>query len=216
MQKHLIFGIVITLLLALAGCGGNSSSQEPTLGKVLLNEGFNEPGAWETFTGGNANLQVLDGVYRITTASEGYIWGLNEQAHNDVVIEVETNQLSAHENNAYGVMCRADTSNNGDGYYFMISGDRFYTIAKGEGPEVRPLVDWTKSNTINGGRARNTIRAVCIGNYLALYVNGKLLAQTNDNTYTSGYTGLSATAFEGGNSDITFDNMTIWEASLGN
>lgn len=214
MQKHLIFGIVIILLLVLVGCG--SSSKEPTLGNVLLSESFSEPGAWETFLSGGADLQVLDGVYRITTGSDGYIWGLNEQEHNDVVIEVETNQLSAHENNAYGVMCRADTSNNGDGYYFLISGDRFYSIAKGEGPEVQPLVDWTKSNTINGGRARNTVRAVCVGNYLALYVNGQLLAETNDNTYARGYAGLSAAAFEGGDSDIAFDNLTIWEASLGN
>ncbi len=214
MQKSLTFGIVILIFLALAGCGG--SGQKPILGNVLLSESFSEPGAWETYLDNSAELQVLDGVYRITTGSEGYIWGLNEQLHNDVVIEVETNQLSAHENNAYGIMCRADVSNNGDGYYFLISGDRFYSIAKGEGPEVLPLVDWTKSNTINGGRARNTIRAVCIGDYLALYVNDKLLAETNDGTYTSGYAGLSATAFEAGDSDIAFDNLTIWEASLGN
>lgn len=215
MNKCLTFGILIILLLASVGCGGGASKQ-PTLGSVLLSESFNEPGAWETFVTDSADLQVLDGVYRITTGSDGYIWGLNEQLHSDVVIEVETNQLSAHENNAYGVMCRADVSNNGDGYYFMISGDGFYTIAKGEGPEVLPLVEWTKSGTINGGSAGNTIRAVCLGDYLALYVNDKFLAEINDSTYTSGYAGLSATAFEGGDSDISFDNLTVWEASLSN
>lgn len=206
--------IWVVLVGLLAACGG--PSQEYTLGDVLLTESFSEEAAWETYLDDGVALQVVDGAYRVQTGDEGYIWGLNEALHDDVVIEVTSNQLSSFENNAYGVMCRADTSNNGDGYYFLISGDGYYTISKGEGEDVSQLVEWTASSAINNGQESNTIRAVCIGNYLAMYVNDKFLTEIEDTAYTSGYAGFAATAFEGGDTDITFDNLTITAASTSN
>jgi hypothetical protein len=152
----------------------------------------------------------------VQTGDGGYVWGLNDAVHEDVVIEVTTNQASSFENNAYGVMCRSDTSNNGDGYYFLISGDGYYAIAKGEGDDVNELVEWSTSSAINQGQASNTIRAVCIDNYLAMYVNDEFVADTEDSEYTSGFAGFAATGFEGGNTDISFDNLTITAASLSN
>lgn len=202
----------LMMILLLAACGG--PSQEYETGESLLTESFDEASAWETYLDDGIALQVVDGVYRVQTGDEGYIWGLNDASHNDVVIEVTANQLSAHENNAYGVMCRSDTSNNGDGYYFLISGDGYYTISKGEGDNVNELVEWTSSSAINEGQASNTIRAVCIGNYLALYVNDTFVAEIEDGEYAEGFAGFAATAFEGGDTDITFDNLTISSASL--
>lgn len=206
--------MLVSIVLLLAACGGPSREYET--GEVLLTESFNEAAAWETYVGGEDDFRVVDGAYRTQTGDGGYIWGLNEMAHDNVVIEVTSTQLSAHENNAYGVMCRSDTSNNGDGYYFLISGDGYYAISKGEGEDVNELVEWTTSSAINQGQASNTIRAVCVDDYLALYVNGKFVADTEDSEYTSGYAGFAAAAFEGGNADITFDNLTITAASLSN
>ncbi|MCA9901116.1 MAG: hypothetical protein H6654_15785 [Ardenticatenaceae bacterium] len=204
----LLLGTALTLLVA---CGGPSQEYQPD--EQLLTESFDDPNAWETYQSGSVDFSVNDGVYRVQTGDEGYIWGLNDQQHEDVIIEVTSTQNSAHENNAYGVMCRADISNNGDGYYFLISGDGYYTISKGEGDNVNQLVEWTSSSTINTGQASNTIRAVCAGNYLALYVNDKFLAETTDSDYKSGFAGFAATAFEGGDTDVSFDNLTISTAS---
>jgi hypothetical protein len=186
-MRHRIWVVIllVTLILVTAGCG--SASSEYVLGETLLEEDFSEADAWENFTADDVNLQVSDGVYRAQTGPGGYTWGLNEVEHTDVVIEVAANQTSAHENNGYGVMCRADPSNNGDGYYFLVSGDGFYSIRKGEADNVNPLVDWTSHSAINTGQASNTVRAVCIGNYLALYVNDRFLAEIEDSGYGSGY-----------------------------
>ena len=209
----LCVGLIILGLMAVA-CG--DASEKYVLGETLLQEDFSEPGAWENFSEDDMNLQVDDGAYQIETGDGGYIWGLNEVEHADVVIEVTTEQASAFENNAYGVMCRADTSNNGDGYYFLVSGDGYYSIAKGTGDNVSPLVDWTNSSAVNRGQASNKIRAVCIENYLALYVNDKFVAEIEDNGYMAGYAGLAAAAFEGGDVDVSFDDLMISAASLSN
>jgi hypothetical protein len=221
-RKISLWVVWVTMALLLVACGG--PSKEYVTGETLLNETFSEAGTWEEFVSGDVDLQVNDGVYRIQTGDGGYIWGLNEVEHSDVVIEATTDQVSEHANNAYGVMCRADISNNGDGYYFLISGDGFYSISKGEGDDVTPIVEWTAHSAINDGQATNKIRAVCIGNYLALWVNDKFLTEIEDTTYASGYAGLAAAAFESeedditvsGDADITFDDLTITAASLSN
>ena len=204
----------VSLALMLAGC--SRPSAEYALGQATLSEDFSSEEAWEYYLDENAGntASVTDGAYRIEAGDEGYIWGLNQKTHADVVMEVTTSQLSAFENNAYGVMCRADVSNNGDGYYFMISGDGFYSIARGEGEDVTPIVDWTGSGAISSGTRSNVLRAVCIGDYLAFYVNDKFLADTNDSAYDSGYAGFAATAFEGGDVAVTFDDLTVWQATL--
>jgi hypothetical protein len=208
--------IALTMLaLAASGCGGEPAEQY-SLGPVLLNEAFTQVDAWEQYADADTgtNLQIADGAYQVQTGDQGYIWGLNEREHDDVVMEVTTNQFSTHLNNAYGLMCRADTSNNGDGYYFLISGDGYYSIARGEGEDITPLVEWQESSAINEGQASNKLRAVCVGDYLALYVNDQFLAETTDAAYRSGYAGFAAAAFEEGNVDVDFDNLTVWEASL--
>lgn len=204
--------LVLAAFLVLAACA--SPSREYSTSDELLSESFDNSDAWETYVSGSIDFQVDDGVYRVQTGDEGYIWGLNDQEHNNVVIEVTSTQTSSYENNAYGVMCRSDVSNNGDGYYFMISGDGYYTISKGEGDSVNQLVEWTSSSAINKGQESNTIRAVCIDNYLALYVNDKFLAEIVDADYITGYAGFAATAFEGGDVDVSFDDLTITAASL--
>ncbi|GJM43095.1 MAG: hypothetical protein DHS20C20_33770 [Ardenticatenaceae bacterium] len=213
-QKITILFVLVLAVLLLAAC--SSPSKEYEAGEVLLTESFNSASAWETYVSDTVDFQVNDGVYRVQTEDGGYIWGLNEAEHDDVVIEVTSTQDSSYDNNAYGVMCRSDTSNNGDGYYFLISGDGYYSISKGEGEDVNQLVEWTSSSAINEGQASNTIRAVCIDNYLALYVNDKFLAEVEDSDFSSGYAGFAATAFDGGDTDISFDNLTITAASLSN
>jgi len=209
------FSLLVVSLLAivvLAACGG--PSQEISAGDVLINESFDSADAWENFEVDDTVLAVSDGAYQVSTGDGGYIWGLNEAEHTNVIIEVTAVQNSSHENNAYGVMCRADTSNNGDGYYFLVSGDGFYSISKGEGDNVNPLIDWTAHSSVNKGQATNTIKAICNGSYLALHINGQFVAEIEDASYASGYTGLSAAAFDGGDVDISFDDLTISAASV--
>ena len=112
------------------------------------------------------------------------------------------------------MLCRASANNDGDGYYFLISGDGYYSIRRGATERVDGLIDWTQTDVVNQNRGINRIRAVCIGDYLALYVNGQFIADTHDTRYTDGYTGLTAAVAEDGAVDITFDDLTIWAARL--
>jgi hypothetical protein len=156
-------------------------------------------------------LGVEDGVYRAYTGNSGYVWGLNQLEHSDVILEVEVTPLTPHSENGFGVMCRADTHNNGDGYYFMLNGDGYFSIRMGKGPDILPLVEWQYSDAIHQAFDQNTIRAVCVDNVLALYVNDVLLANVIDDTYRSGYAGLSVAAGSNSDVDAAFDNLRLYE-----
>jgi len=186
----------------------------PGIGTVsvsnVLVEGFDQQSAWESYNSvTGAQLGVENGIYRVFSASPGYVWGLNAQAYADTVVEVQATPLTSFQDIGSGVMCRADASNNGDGYYFMINPNGHYSIRIGRGSEVAPLVDWTASPAVHSGIDHNTIRAVCLGNQLAMNVNDQLVASVEDNTYSSGYTGLTAAASNFG-VDISFDNLKLY------
>jgi hypothetical protein len=176
---------------------------------LITLETFDTVDAWEHYSNPmGVELGVENGVYRAYTMNGGYVWGLNDQPHSDVILEVEATPLTIHFSNGFGIMCRADT--NGDGYYFMINGNGYFSIRKGEGDYVLPLLDWQPSDAIRGEIDRNRIRAVCTGDYLAMYVNDEFVAEVTDATYSSGFAGLSVAAADNSDVDIAFDNLAIY------
>lgn len=101
----------------------------------------------------------------------------------------------------------------GDGYAFLIQGSGSYAIMRARSRQLTPLINWTASDAIQQGPARNHIRAVCVGNYLALYINDRFVASATDDTYTSGQVGLAASAANRLGTRIAFDNLAIAAAS---
>jgi hypothetical protein len=97
----------------------------------------------------------------------------------------------------------------GDGYLFVIQGSGAFAILRTHDRQLIPLVDLTPSEAINRGAARNRIRAICVGNYLALYVNDQFLGDATDDTYKEGQIGLGAGAANRLGTRIVFDNLTI-------
>jgi hypothetical protein len=173
-------------------------------------EAFDSLDAWENYhSASGVSLGVESGIYRAYTPTSGYVWGINAHQHENVVVEVDVTPLTIFTDNGAGVMCRANPESNGDGYYFMISAEGYYSIRVGQGDGIRPLVDWEASDAIRTGIDSNTIRAVCIDNALAMYVNGQLVAYLQDMTYTSGTAGLAVAGGTYG-VDMAFDDVTIY------
>src|SRR5688572_17240960 len=164
-------------------------SQEIAVGDLLVDDDFSESDTWEVYKDKDSNLRTVDDVYRMTLDGDLYTWALNDEEHSDVIIEVETSQISEDLNNHYGVMCRADSE--GSGYFFFISGDGYYSIYKGSDDDLEALAEWETSDAINQGEDNNSLVAVCVEDYLALYANGTLLAEANDDEYSSGFAGFS-------------------------
>jgi hypothetical protein len=221
-QKHLWFlacpGIfsLVMLIISPVSAAADLTLVLPRLGtieaRLLSLETFDLEDAWEQYSNPNGvELGAENGVYRAYSMNEGFVWGLNQQEHTDVVLEVEVTPLSMQFGNAYGIMCRADVDNNGDGYYFMINANGYYSIRMGQGKDVLPLVDWTSSDIIHPEIDLNKIGVVCIDDKLAMYVNGELLSEITDSNYQSGFTGIAIATAPNSHIDVAFDNLMIYE-----
>jgi hypothetical protein len=144
-------------------------------------------------------------------------WGAGGDAYENVIIEVEAEQLSPEKDTLYGAMCRlvTDDSGNTTGYALLVSGDGQYGIAEVNGRSLSFLLDWHQSKTIKQGQAVNTIRAVCVDNYLAVYANGKFLGDVTSDTYRRpGQVGLIAGVTGGAEVYVAFDNLAVYDGSL--
>ena len=120
-------------------------------------------------------------------------------------------------------MCRVNAD--GEGYAFLVSNDGFGAIAyavKGaaERSSLTFIFDWIESDAINEDQSQNDIRAVCIDEYLALYVNGEFVGDVEDDRFSDpGQAGLIAGIFiesgdETGEALVEFDNLMVSEGEL--
>jgi hypothetical protein len=181
------------------------------LSATLYQDDFSDPDSgWADTELDGGRVGYLDGFYYVSSLTKGtLIWVSAGVSLSDVVINVEATQAYAgpDSDNAYGVMCRVQS--NDDGYLLRVSGDGYYSIHKRLGDEYVALVDWATSDVIGQGNSRNDIQAVCDGPRLALIVNGQWLAEASDSTFSEGDVGLVVSTYEEAATEVTFDNLVV-------
>jgi len=212
--------LVLTGGAVLAGLffrGGGEAGVTPTtvseVESTLFQDDFSSPtSGWEVGEYEMGSVGYKEGVYSVVALGDSAtMWGVANVSFEDVVIEVAAVPVSApaNNNNDYGVICRNQPGGL-DGYYLLISGDGGYAILKAEGGEFDALVDWTASASVNKGPTRNYLRVICEGQHLALYVNGELLAEADDATFSRGDIAFTATSYEDEPTEVHFDNMVVY------
>lgn len=220
MTRYQILLAGAMLVLAAMACSLPGLRTPPPIGepgggaqKVLFRDDFSDPkSGWEVGEYDTGKVGYGDGYYYVISYGDGdTMWGVANRSFTDVVIEVDATQVSgpANNNTDYGVICRIAGSENGRGYYLLISGDGHYAIVKGTDEGYEWLVDFTKSSAIRQANTSNHIRAVCQGSKLSLTVNGTLLAEVEDSEFTSGDIALTATSYENAPAEVHFDNLVV-------
>ena len=207
-MRKLIISLVLTFVIG--ACNGGPS-QPVSPGDLLIEDDFDAPGQWDTADVPAATVQIADGVFHFDAEAGRYIFSVDYRTQTDTVIEATARLWSEDSSNGFGLVCRANA--NGEGYYFLIGGDGSGTIRRSAGREVKPLAAWTKTNAVVTGGAQNRIRAMCDGDYLALYVNDQFVAEARDSLYRSGYTGfVVVTTREGQRIEVDFDALRVYAA----
>lgn len=212
----LVLPIILLWLLPLASCAA-APTEDVAAQELLLETDFSQTGSWPEkldVESGTAVQLTSDG-YELSSNSAAYVWGFNnEERYEDVVLETAVRQLSAVQNNAYGLVCRANNADSRNGYHFLISGDGLISIRRIERGLSSPIVDWTPHNAVRQGGRINQLRAICAGEYLALYVNNQLVGEGEDGRFSSGLVGFAASGSEDGSVQVTFSALTIRAAEI--
>lgn len=210
--KRLTFFLLLALALITGACEFRFPGDvEPETGEVLFQDDFSDPDSgWDRLTAPNGETNYLNGVYRIyvnqpstdVIASPGLEFS-------DTIIEVDAAKIGGPDDNDFGIACRVQDKTHY--YFFLISSDGYYGVGQytDQGQQLIGMPAMLPSEIIQQGQAINHIRADCVANRLALYVNGERLIEITDDTYASGDVGLVAGSFGTPGTDIHFDNFVV-------
>ncbi len=175
---------------------------------------FADGSAWRSYATDDLFLGVADGAYKINFVGRKYVWTQAEAQYADVVIEADLAQISTYNHNAFGLACRLTPDNSGRGYFFLISGDGYVSIRWSDGRSLQPIVEARPSQHVRRGKAKNRVRAICIGDYLALWVNDEFAAAARDGRADAGAVGMAGVMNYAGQSlTVAFDDVKVWLAA---
>jgi uncharacterized repeat protein (TIGR02543 family) len=185
----------------------------PTVPEVLFSDDFSdENSGWVTHDEYDGRVAYLNGYLYIKNYAAYDVTTYSESQHyfTDFVLEVETWLIGGTDDNWQGLSCRHSDEDN---YYALsISADGYYTIWKAVDGTRTTFAAPTYSSYINQGvGAVNLIHIECIGSDLSLSVNGHLLRQVTDTTFTGGDITLGANACSGTFTEVAFDNIVVSE-----
>jgi len=173
-------------------------------GNLLLYNTFSD--AAQTAASGwvlDQNATVQNGEFVIRAPGNGYFCWRGEVLGN-ISYQAEAKWLSGAVDFGYGLLFRLqDVGNN---YCFTVSANGFYTLGLYQNGTWKSLVAWKKSPKVNE-RGKNLLKVECLGSLLKLYVNGNLVEELEDGTFTEGRIGLVSFL------DISssFDNAAVFQ-----
>jgi hypothetical protein len=182
-------------------------------GEMLFWDDFSDTtGNWPQVSGTNGSLGILHGAYRIQVLATHYeVLAAPSHIFRDVQIEADATRLGGPVQNLLGLICRS--SNSEEFYFFAISSDGYYALGKMRNGKIVLLGQEMMAYNANiiPGDGPNHLRLDCIGETLTGYVNGLVIANSQDTDFSSGEVGLVAGALDIPGVDVAFDNFVVYK-----
>jgi hypothetical protein len=207
-MRKLILLAVLGLLVV--GCGAKTADGKA----IYMQDDFsNVDSGWARQTDSDGVLDYSGGAYRILVTTPNLsMWSAVEHGdQTDISIEVDATKVAGDDVNEFGLVCRYGIT---DTFYVgVVSSDGYYAIMEktliGDEFELLGAEEFLPSDAVVLGDATNHLRMDCVGTQISLYVNGQLVHQVTDDSLTEGYSGVFATSYDVGGTDILFDNFVV-------
>ena len=185
----------------------------PAYAKVVVRDDFSNPkSGWDRTSAHGDSMNYTDNGYLISIGSAGNgesSW-IKDGLKN---VSVEADEETQSGTGWYGVLCRA--KENVGGYSFEISTDGDYAIRKyvfnADGSTSKDVASGSMRPEVLSKNEINHLRGDCIGKTLTLTVNGQVIDQGTDSSFSTGGAGLIALAFSDSDKgiDTLFKNFVV-------
>ncbi|HEX2979030.1 MAG TPA: hypothetical protein VHO48_02080 [Anaerolineaceae bacterium] len=97
------------------------------------------------------------------------------------------------------------------GYLFGISCDGQFSFRKWDGSGFTDLLDWKTSDAVlTGANQTNRLGVLARGDHFSLYVNGSLVGETQDQSFSQGVFGIFQAASETADYTVSIDDVSYW------
>ena len=188
------------------------------LGPASWTDNMDKDNNWPMGSDKFTEISFSDGVMFLTglTTTDGWRLTWTELTNFYLEMTFQTGNCSA--NDRYGMIVRVPESRNPDrGYLAGLSCDgkvslRRWDATVGARGEMFNLIPWTAKAAVKAGANQtNRLGLMAIGDRLILYVNGELVGEARDNTFSKGYFGVFVGARDTENFTIKVDQVRYWE-----
>ena len=155
---------------------------------------------WDYYQGGYRVSMYADELHTISYLDVDY---------SNVRLVVDMRMIGGQAHNAFGLACRC--SGLQTFYSAVINGEGFYGIYRRvDGGEYEIIAGNEQSAAINRELSLNLVEMSCVGDRIALTVNGQLLVEVTDSTIQSGAVGLYGSTISAESTDVLFDNFYLY------
>lgn len=179
-----------------------------TSGTPVLASSLNGPDnyGWDDYAQAGTHCWFTGGAYH-SQAAPKYFSPCYAQATNfsNFLFQASVTVLSGH---SAGLVFRADSKND-NGYYFRVSTDGTYILNKLSPNNLQPLLSGTNAVIKQGMNQANVLAVLVQGNRITLFINGKYIQSTTNNSYQAGQIGVY-TDSDAGNVEASFHQAQVW------
>ena len=189
------------------------SANDPraSLGTPNGQDTFASAGNWPLYNDEHVQMEVKeDGLYMTSVNADKWeSWMLTESNLENFYLEVTATPGECAGWDRYGLLARSQDASHT--YLFGFTCDGKYSLRIWDGLQFTMLVQWTPSEYILAGAGQtNRLGFKAVGSTLSIYANGVLLAEVEDDTYSSGTYGLSSSAFTTPGFTVQFSEVSYW------
>jgi len=161
----------------------------------------------------NTRITVENGAMVLTSYSQyGYRgWRLTVNSPADFYMEARFETVQCAGEDTFGMVFRAPDYTDGQGYYYGLTCSGKYMLSKWDANGTENLV--TSSNDlINPGPAQiNRLGVWAEGEHLRLYINGKMITELNDASFTAaGHYGAYIAGQSSGAFTVRMESIGYW------
>ena len=137
-----------------------------------------------------------------------HTWSMNYRTTSDFYYEADVNVKSCSGVDEYGLVFRGPDYSSG--YFFGVRCNGEYNLRTYDG-EYGTIAYWQYSDAINtGSNQSNRLGVWAEGDTIRLYINGKLIQQVTDDTFTSGHFGFMIAGYETPGFRVEIDRARYW------
>lgn len=181
--------------------------------RVLYEDDFSDPTTgWDVGTDDDSALSYLNGEYVMQVKSANLVIWANPdypEPLSNVSISVTARDLSSTNDGGFGVLCYYGNDGN-DFYYFEVGSDTYYRIVRVEDRQQSEIIAGDEYSSLIPEQADTyELEVVCQPGRQTLYVNGRQVAEANDNRLVPGDIGLLASTYDNPGVRIHFDDLVV-------
>jgi hypothetical protein len=216
-NKHRFTLFFLALSLSIFACtfGASGTGTDPTPSGpiVLFQDDFSSKGnEWFELRDADGITDFDQDGYRIKIDKPEWVfWSTPGISVTDVKIDVDATKIGGPDENEFGVICRYVDENNF--YFFTATSDGYFSVNKYVAGEYEfiGMEEFETTDAVHAGNVLNHLTVECNSNSLRFWINGTLVAETQDDSFTVGDVGLIAGTADDAGTDILFDNMVVTE-----